>query len=85
MSLGNLETLARVLRIPSLPLIPQMLIPGGQLPLPTRYRVYFGEPMRFAGDPDDDDTAVGDKVSVVRGAIQSMLNRGLRARKSVFF
>ena len=84
-SLGNLETLARVLRMPSLPLIPQMLIPGGQLPLPTRYRVYFGEPMRFTGDPDDDDIVVGDKAAVVRSAIQSMLSRGLRERKSVFF
>lgn len=84
-SLGNLETLAKALRMPSLPIIPQLLVPGGQLPLPTRYRIHFGEAMRFTGDPDDDDTVIGDKVHVVRGAVQSMVNRGLRERKSVFF
>src|SRR5262245_27314281 len=35
-SFGNLETLARALRMPSFPIIPQMLFPGGQLPLPTK-------------------------------------------------
>ena len=84
-SIGNLETLAKALGIPSLPVIPQLLIPGGQLPLPTRYRVHFGEPMRFSGDPDDDDTVIGDKAHVVRSTVQSMVNRGLRERKHVFF
>ena len=27
------------------------LLPGGQLPLPTKYRIYFGEPMHFDGRP----------------------------------
>ena len=36
------------------PLIPQLLVPGGQLPLPTKYRLFFGEPMHFEGDPNDD-------------------------------
>jgi 1-acyl-sn-glycerol-3-phosphate acyltransferase len=84
-SIGNLESIAKALRLPSLPIIPQLLIPGGQLPLPTRYRVYFGEPMRFTGDADDDDTVIGDKARVVRSNIQSMVNRGLRERKHVFF
>ncbi len=84
-SLGNLEGVAKTLGMPSFPVIPQLLFPGGQLPLPTRYRLYFGEPMRFSGDDDDDDAVVGDKVHVVRATIQSMLNRGLRERKSVFF
>jgi hypothetical protein len=61
------------------------LIPGGFLPLPTRYRIYFGEPLTFNGDPDDEDAAIEEKVWVVRSTIQSMLNRGLKERKSIFF
>jgi len=76
-SLGNLEALSRTLGMPSFPLIPQLLLPGGPMPLPTRYRLYFGEPMTFRGDPDDDDAVIEEKVARVKGKIQSMLNRGL--------
>ncbi|HEY8945396.1 MAG TPA: lysophospholipid acyltransferase family protein, partial [Polyangiaceae bacterium] len=54
-SFGNLTWAARALNLPVFPLVPQILVPGGQLPLPTKYRLYFGEPMRFFGDPDDDE------------------------------
>jgi len=84
-SIGNFESLAKMFRMPSFPIIPQLLIPGGQLPLPTKYRIYFGEPMRFGGDADDDDAVIEDKVHVVKSTIQSMLNRGLKERRSVFF
>ena len=84
-SLGNLEAAAKALGMPSFPLIPQVLLPGGQAPLPTKYRIYFGEPMRFEGDPDDDDAVIEQKVARVKGAIQSMLNRGLKERKAIFW
>lgn len=84
-SLGNFDRLAKLVRTPSVPILPQLLLPFGALPLPTRYRIHFGEPMRFAGDPDDDDAIIEEKVHLVRTTIQSMLNRGLKARKSVFF
>lgn len=83
-SLGNFAPLARLLQMPSFPLIPQLLLPFGALPLPTRYRIYFGEPMTFDGDPDDDDHVLDEKVALVRGRIQVMLRRGLAARRSVF-
>ena len=84
-SFGNLETLARALRMPSFPIVPQVFFPGGQLPLPTKYRIHFGEPMTFQGDPDDDDAVIEDKVQRVKGTIQSMLNRGLKERKAIFW
>jgi 1-acyl-sn-glycerol-3-phosphate acyltransferase len=84
-SLGNLERVAKALGWPSFPLIPQLLVPGGQLPLPTKYRIYFGEPMILRGDPDDDDAVIEEKVAVVKAQIQSMLNRGVKERKSVFW
>jgi 1-acyl-sn-glycerol-3-phosphate acyltransferase len=84
-SVGNFDSLARLLRAPSMPILPQLLLPFGALPLPTRYRIYFGEPMRFEGDPDEEDAVIEEKVFVVKATIQSMINRGLKARKSIFF
>jgi 1-acyl-sn-glycerol-3-phosphate acyltransferase len=84
-SFGNVHRVAKALRVPSFPLLPQVLLPGGQLPLPTKYRIAFGEPMTFEGDPDDDDAVIEEKVARVRATIQSMLNRGLKKRKSIFW
>lgn len=84
-SLGNAERVAKALGMPVFPMIPQLLLPGGQMPLPTKYRLYFGEPMRFEGDPDDDDGVIEEKVLRVKSTIQSMLNRGLKKRTSIFW
>jgi 1-acyl-sn-glycerol-3-phosphate acyltransferase len=84
-SFGNADLLAKALGWPSFPIIPQVLVPGGQLPLPTKYRITFGEPMYFEGDPDDDDAVIEEKVLRVKGTIQSMLNRGLKERKAIFW
>lgn len=84
-SMGNLDRVAKMMGMPSFPVIPQLLLPFGQMPLPTKYRIYFGEPMSFDGDPDDDDAIIEEKVLRVKGTIQSMLNRGLKERKSIFW
>jgi 1-acyl-sn-glycerol-3-phosphate acyltransferase len=84
-SVKNLDALARLLRMPSFPLMPQVLLPGGVLPLPTKYRIYFGEPMHFDGDPDDDDAVIEEKVWLVRATVQSMVNRGVKAREHIFW
>jgi 1-acyl-sn-glycerol-3-phosphate acyltransferase len=84
-SMGNLDRVAKMMGMPSFPLIPQLLVPFGQMPLPTKYRIYFGDAMSFDGDPDDDDAIIEEKVLRVKGTIQSMLNRGLKERKSIFW
>ena len=84
-NLGNLGGLAKLLRMPVFPIIPQILLPGGQLPLPVKYRLYVGEPLLFEGDPDDDDAVIEEKVWMVKSTIQSMINRGLKERKGVFW
>jgi 1-acyl-sn-glycerol-3-phosphate acyltransferase len=85
LSVGNIDVVAKALGWPSFPLVPQLFFPGGQLPLPTKYRIYFGEPVSFEGDPDDDDAVIEEKVARVKGTVQSMLNRGLKERKSIFW
>jgi 1-acyl-sn-glycerol-3-phosphate acyltransferase len=84
-SVANFDGLAKILRAPAFPILPQLLLPGGQLPLPTKYRLWFGEPMRFDGDPDDDDAVIEEKVWLVKQTVQSMLNRALKERKHIFW
>ena len=77
----DLKWLARLLAMPALPLTPT-LVP---LPLPTRYHLHFGAPLRFTGSPDEEDTALGAKVERVKAAIRALLEEGLRQRKHVFW
>jgi 1-acyl-sn-glycerol-3-phosphate acyltransferase len=80
----NVKPLARLLRTPAFPIVPYPpFFP--LVPLPVKYRVYFGEPMRFEGDPDDDDDVLDDQVKQVRNRIQSMIHVGLREREHVFW
>ncbi len=83
-AVGNVRPLAKALGMPVFPIIPQVLL-GFPLPLPTKYRIYFGEPMTFHGDPDEDDADIEARVESVREAIQGMLRSGLRARQHVFW
>jgi 1-acyl-sn-glycerol-3-phosphate acyltransferase len=80
-AIANLKPLAKMLGFPVLP----VTVTGIPLPLPTKYRLYFGEPMKFSGRADDDDAELEKKVRTVRSTIQSMIDRGLRERKHVFW
>ncbi len=83
-SVANLESVGRVFGMPSFPVIPQLFM-GMPFPLPTRYRIHFGEPLRFQGDPDDDDTVVQQKVDAVMDAIRGLLAQGLARRRAIFW
>lgn len=78
---ANVKPLAKLLGFPAFPVTPQ----GLPIPLPTKYRISFGQPLRFVGSPDDDDAELVKKVTVVKSAIQTMLEQGLKARKAVFW
>ncbi len=81
-SVADVKPLAKLLGMPNFPLIPQLFL-GMLAPLPVRYRLYFGEPLRFEGDPDDDDAVVEAKVATVRSSIEALIARGLKERPSV--
>jgi 1-acyl-sn-glycerol-3-phosphate acyltransferase len=77
----DLKPLAKLLGFPYLPITPTLL----PLPLPSRYHLYFGEPMRFTGSPDDEDAVLEEKVGKVRAAVAALLARGLERRQHVFW
>lgn len=80
-ALVDVKPLARLLKMPALPITPTIV----PIPLPSRYYIYFGEPLRFTGRHDDDDVELAGKIAEVRAAIQSLLNQGLEARRRVFW
>lgn len=81
----NLEELGKLMGMPALPITLSMLLgPLGALPLPVKYRITFGEPMRFTGSPDDEDRVIRQQVDEVQHAIEAMLERSLEARRGVF-
>lgn len=81
-AVADIRPLARLFGLPAAPVIFPQVVP---LPLPTRYRIWFGEPMVFKGAADDDDDKVASQVKKVKHTIQRMIDYGLKRRTSVFF
>jgi len=79
-ALFDFKQVAKIFGFPALPITPT-LVP---LPLPVKYRLWFGEPMRFSGTAHDDDAELERKVSEVKRAIEILLKRGLKSRGSIF-
>ena len=79
-SFHDFAALARILRFPYFPIGPTL-----GLPLPTKYRIYFDEPLRFRGDPDAPDSELAKDVDVVKSKIQRLLEYGLAEREHVFW
>jgi 1-acyl-sn-glycerol-3-phosphate acyltransferase len=76
----DFKSAARLIGFPSLPITPT-LVP---FPLPVKYHLWFGEPMRFLGRPDDDDAELERKVREVKERIAGLLQHGLADRKGIF-
>jgi 1-acyl-sn-glycerol-3-phosphate acyltransferase len=57
---------------------------AGFLPLPVKFRLHFGEPLHFEGDPNDEDSVIEQKVDVVKDAIRAGIAEGLAARRGWF-
>lgn len=86
-AIANLESVGRIFGMPAFPitLTWPWLGPLGMIPLPARYYISFGEPMRFSGDADDDDEVIEAKVDEVKQTLQAMIRQGLAERSSIFF
>jgi 1-acyl-sn-glycerol-3-phosphate acyltransferase len=88
--IANLGPLARLLGLPYFPVTPTfpLLGPLGAVPLPTKWRIEFGEPIRTDSYPAaaaDDPMLTFNITDQVRETIQQTLYRMLARRRSVFF
>ncbi|MEU8197489.1 lysophospholipid acyltransferase family protein [Microbispora amethystogenes] len=87
--IGDLPSLARLLGLPYLPITPLFpwLGPLGLVPLPSKWLIEFGEPVRTdAYDPEeaDDPAVVFDLTDHVRETMQRRLD-ALRLRRGAAF
>lgn len=87
---GNLSSLARLMGVPYVPVTPffPLLGPLGLIPLPSKWLIEFGEPIRTDEFPDgaaDDPMLVFNVTDQVRETIQQTLYTLLVQRRSVFF
>jgi len=88
--LGDLKPIARMFGFPYFPITPTFpfLGPLGFLPLPTKYTIYYGEPIEYYKEYgpetlEDPETIrmLADKTQLT---VQDMINHGLEERTSVF-
>ncbi|MPZ84127.1 MAG: hypothetical protein GEV28_28510 [Actinophytocola sp.] len=87
--IADFQPLARLLGLPYFPVTPlfPLLGPLGAVPLPTKWTIDFGEPVRTdraAPDADQDHALVLDIADQVRDTIQATLTRLVAARPSIF-
>lgn len=68
--------------------IPGMPIPAVPFPLPVRYHIRYGAPLRFdqeyTPDQADDPAVVKEAAARVQAAVQALLVKGLAERKGIF-
>ena len=86
---GNIPSLARLLGVPYIPITPffPLLGPLGLVPLPSKWIIEFGEPIRtdsYDSGAADDPMLVFNVTDQVRESIQQTLYSLLMRRKSVF-
>jgi len=86
---GNLPSLARLLGVPYIPITPffPLLGPLGLVPLPSKWLLEFGEPIRtdsYDASEAEDPMLVFNVTDQVRETIQQTLFSLLRERDNVF-
>jgi len=86
---GNVPALARLLGVPYIPITPffPLLGPLGMVPLPSKWLIEFGEPIRtdsYDEGAADDPMLVFNVTDQVRETIQQTLYSLLMQRRSVF-
>jgi 1-acyl-sn-glycerol-3-phosphate acyltransferase len=87
---GNVPSLARLLGVPYIPITPffPLLGPLGLVPLPSKWLIEFGEPIRtdsYDNGAADDPMLVFNVTDQVRETIQQTLYSLLMQRRSVFY
>jgi 1-acyl-sn-glycerol-3-phosphate acyltransferase len=87
--IGNAKTVARILGLPYFPITPTFpwFGPLGMVPLPSKWLIHFGEPIRTDHFPEgaaDDPMIVFNLTDQVREQIQQSLYRLLVKRPSAF-
>jgi 1-acyl-sn-glycerol-3-phosphate acyltransferase len=87
--LFRIEAFSKALGVPYIPVTPTfpLLGPLGLAPAPTKWKIAFGDVIRFDGygpEAAEDEILVGRLAERVRATIQAMLDRAVGERRSVW-
>lgn len=84
--LAEADWLGKWIGAPAFPITPTFPWLGllGFVPFPVRFRIHFGEPLRFEGDPHEEDAEIEKHVDVVKDSISSLVKEGLSKRSGWF-
>ncbi|MDP8257108.1 MAG: lysophospholipid acyltransferase family protein [Candidatus Alcyoniella australis] len=88
--LYDFKPLARALRFPYFPITPLFpwIGPLGIVPLPVKYHIYYGEPIKlyeeYGAETIDDPEKVRMLAERVQLTVQRMIDEGLKERESIF-
>lgn len=85
-SIYNAKYLARLLGLPYVPISPLLPLIGplALAPMPVKFHIAFGEPLRFEGPHDDEDARIDEKVEVVKDSIRTLIEQQRSARRGFF-
>ena len=80
------KRLAALIGAPAFPVTATfpLLGPLGFMPLPVKYRLNFGEPLRLEGDPADADDVIQQQVDRVKDQLSLLIEEGLEQRRDWF-
>jgi len=84
---GRAEGLGKAIGMPYLPITPFFPLLGllGALPLPTKWFIHFGKPLRLSSGGDETYIRARGEAIRVRRHLQAMVTRLKNRRRSVFF
>jgi 1-acyl-sn-glycerol-3-phosphate acyltransferase len=85
-AVADVKWLGRLVGSPAFPITPTFPWLGlaGFVPLPVKFRIRFGEPLRFEGAANEDDAAIEKRVKVVKKAIRKLLAEARAERQGWF-
>jgi len=86
-SFVNLKRLGAIFGMPGFPITLTFpwIFPFGILPYPVKYRLHYGRPMYFEDKADTDEDVLERNVAEVKTTLQSLIYKGLKERKSIFW
>lgn len=73
----HLKRLAKLLKVPYIPISPYIL----PIPLPVPCQIFYGEPMEFEGDGSETDEVIIGYVEQVRDRIRKLIDEGREWRR----
>jgi 1-acyl-sn-glycerol-3-phosphate acyltransferase len=89
--IGKIKWLGRLFGFPYIPVTPTFPWLGvlGLIPLPSRYYIYYGEPIKlykkYSSAEAEDPELIRRLADQIQNIVQEMINKGLKKRKSIFF